>query len=85
VFDCETCPRRLQREALSEHDIATLDAYQLLRLPVVADLRLAPLVFDALDLRLTRAEARLLLEKLNVIHADAVAARETTRPAGDED
>jgi hypothetical protein len=49
-------------------------AHKLLRGPAVRRLHLQPLVFDALGLSLTRVEAVWLIEKLNVIEADAMEA-----------
>jgi len=80
-YDCSTCEVRLRYEALSEHDQQALQTYELLALGVVQDLRLTNLVFDVAGLRMTRADARSLLLKLDVIHRDAQQARDNPPPA----
>ena len=68
AFDCESCPRRIAEAKLSPHDHLALQCYGLLQTSVVRELKLTPLVFDAMQLRCTQFEALALLEKLDVIH-----------------
>jgi hypothetical protein len=75
AFDCETCEQRQQRALLSPHDELALDLYHALQLRVVQDLRLVPLVFDVLDVRCSGPKAVQLLDKLDVIHQDRLAAQ----------
>ena len=68
LFTCETCEIRQAREQLSEANIRALTTFQLLARRVVMDFQLAPLVFDALRLRLTPEDAVLLVESLDLIY-----------------
>lgn len=69
-FTCEDCEFRCRREALGVDDHEKLDAYDLLSLRVVKDLRLTPFVFDALGLTFrTSGEALEFLRDLEEIHA----------------
>ena len=64
-----------------------MDLYGALQRRVVQDLRLIPLVFDVLQVRVTATEGLALIEKLDVIHTDrlldAQAAEDGTAPAKD--
>jgi hypothetical protein len=85
AYDCETCELAQQRATLASADLDALQLYPLLALPVVQDLHLLPLVFDVVDVQVTRAEGRALLARLQVIHADrapAAAPQEETDPDG---
>lgn len=68
AFDCEQCPRRQMEATLGEDDWQALDLWSWLQRRVVHDLKLVPMVFEMLGLRVTRAEAKALLEKLALIH-----------------
>lgn len=69
LFDCESCPVYTRREALSAANREALDTFGLMARRVVVDFQLAPLVFDALSLQLSRARARLLVESLDLIYS----------------
>lgn len=73
AYDCETCELRLQRARLTDHDHCALDCYHALQSAVVRDLRLTPVVFQILGLRMTRAEGRLLLGKLELVHQSVLS------------
>ena len=68
LFNCETCEVRLMREQLSEANTRALNTFALLVRRVVLEFHLAPLVFDALRLRLTPEDAVLLVEQLDLIY-----------------
>jgi hypothetical protein len=57
-----------ERAKLSEGNLKALEVFDLLARRIVQDFQLAPLVFDACALRLTRDEARLLVESLDLIY-----------------
>jgi hypothetical protein len=82
VFDCATCEVRVHEEALGWEERRALDLYHALRLSVVQDLALVPLVFDAYGLRMTRGEVRELLDLLEVVHR---AARRPAPSSRDEE
>jgi hypothetical protein len=71
AFDCEACEIRQHEDALTEHDRTSMLVHRLLCGPAVQRLKLQPLVFDALGLRMTHDETLWLLQKLNVIEQDA--------------
>lgn len=71
AFDCATCEVRLHEDALGWEERRALDLYHALRLSVVQELHLIPLVFDGYGLRLTRREVRELLDLLEVVHRAA--------------
>lgn len=67
-IDCEACPIREAREGLTLWAARSLAAFDLLGRRVVMDFHLSPLVFEALGLRLTRADIRGLVEALDLIY-----------------
>ena len=75
AFDCEACEFAARQRDLVPSDHTALRCYELLQTSVVRDLGLTPLVFDVMQLRVSQTEALLLLEKLDVIHEHARAAR----------
>ena len=83
AFDCGSCEYAAQQAALSDHDRMALRCYDLLRTAVVRDLKLTPLVFDVMQLRLSAGDALLLLEKLDVIHGHTATSADV--PIGPED
>lgn len=68
TLDCDSCPVWTARAALSPANLQALEAYDLLARRIVLDFALAPLVFEALRLRLSTEGARLLVESLDLIH-----------------
>lgn len=76
AYDCRACEYRVKQETLTTLDQDCLELYRLLSNRAVKDLRLTPMVFDILGLKMTRAEGVEVLNKLGVIH-DAMS------PAGD--
>jgi hypothetical protein len=60
----------IEQSKLSPANLRALDVYGSLAKRVVVDFHLEPLVFDALSLHLTSDDARLLVELLDVIHAE---------------
>lgn len=60
-------------------NLTALDAFHLLARRVVMDFQLAPLVFDALRLRMTQEDAVLLVEQLDLIYSAKCPAREAPR------
>jgi hypothetical protein len=84
AFDCATCEVRERESAVTEHDHLALRVYGLLQTSAVRDLRLTPLVFDVLQLRLSMTDAVLLLEKLDVIHQHATTRAPADTGDGDD-
>lgn len=67
-MDCETCPIRTQREALSPANLQALRVYDLMARRVVVDFSLEQLVFEALRLEMRAADVELLIDQLSLIH-----------------
>jgi hypothetical protein len=68
LVDCETCPIREARGALSPGNLQALDAFDLLARRVVYDFQLSPLVFEALKLKMRPDEVRPFVEALDLIY-----------------
>lgn len=68
AFDCADCDYQRRQQSLTDAGATAIRTYELLQTSVVRDLKLTPLVFDVLQLRLSKAEALLHLELLDVIH-----------------
>lgn len=68
LFDCETCAIRQAREQLSPANVRAFEAFDLLARRIVKDFQLAPLVFEALRLRLSPEEAIGLVDALDLIY-----------------
>lgn len=68
LLDCENCELRCRQVELDPFSLEALNVYDLLSRRVVKDLRLTPLVFDSLHLKLTRAETSQLVLDLDAIH-----------------
>lgn len=68
LFNCETCQVRQAREQLSTSNLGAFEVFDLLARRVVVDFQLSPLVFDAVRLRLTKENAVLLIEQLDLIY-----------------
>lgn len=66
--DCESCEFRTYAAKLSPDDLSALHAYAWLSRPVVIDLKLGSTVGAMLGLRMTKHDARDLLERLDLIH-----------------
>lgn len=71
---------REAREAISPANRRALEVFALLARRIVQDFDLAPLVFDAIRLRLTPEDAVLLVESLDLIYAHRCPV--PTRPHG---
>ena len=85
AFDCEGCDFRQHEARLTTHDRLAFRTYRLLQTSAVRDLKLTPLVLEALQLRDEPvAEVLLLLEKLDLIHAHATGGKEVDLGARDE-
>lgn len=69
LFNCEACPYHEKRESLSEANRVALETFGLLARRIVVDFQLAPLVFEALTIKVSRERARLLVESLDLIYS----------------
>lgn len=77
-YDCETCERRLRLDALSSDDREALALYHAVAHPVVRDLGLVELAFEAFGLRCTREEVGDLMARLQVIHESVLRKQQPT-------
>jgi hypothetical protein len=78
AFTCETCAWRIWQARLGDEERQALTVYRWLSSRVVQDLKLVPLVFEALGLSMGRGDVQRLLERLELIHAvrSPVSARD---------
>lgn len=81
-FDCETCEVRKLRSNLGPDDTQAMEVYGTLTSPVIKDLGLYPLAWAALGLRLTRDQARGMLERMDRLHQHSKVMAERERNTG---